>query len=147
MRKSKRNALIAILESIAAEEMAIAQLIEAESKKINFAIEYIKEHYSDADLRKLVEVNESATRMIAQLTALEVVLTQKMKLALEHMPEESQPGPCPPCPAPTPRPPCPKPQPCSPKSPCPRRCCPLCCPPGCEPNCCPRCCPNRFRFW
>jgi len=94
---TSEQAINEILISISKEESAVANVIDAESKKLKFAIEYIKNNYSDVNADKLIAINESAERLIEKATELEDVLKRKAELALSKLPPiECKPQPCPP---------------------------------------------------
>jgi len=102
---SRDQAINAILTSIAMEETALSRIINAESEKIQHAIEYIKSNRNCCGLQKLLEVNESAASMLEQVNDMQIILKNKLRTVVKLMP--------PPCP---PLPPCPPP--CEPCRPC-----------------------------
>jgi len=106
---SREEAINAIITSISMQEKALSHLIDAESKKIKFAIEHLETEDDCKAIQKLLEVNESAASLIDRVTDLEIVLKNKLRLVTNCVP------PKPPCPPP--KPPCPPPRPpCRPHS-------------------------------
>ncbi len=75
--KSKCDAASALVQSIAAEENAIAQILAAESEKLRKII--CMEHCSSDEL---LAANNSVANMVEKLTALEMVLKSKLDLIL-----------------------------------------------------------------
>lgn len=63
-----------IVESIALEEEAIAAILFAESKKIEKILEISE------DAEEILAVNESVGKMIKNITMLELILKNKLKL-------------------------------------------------------------------
>ena len=97
---TREEALIAIVASIAKEEESLAALIKAESEKINFAIER-----TDGNMCMLLKINESVDSVITHVGELQLILKNKLGLALSYLPKP--PSPCPPIPpVPPPKPPC-----------------------------------------
>jgi len=103
-----KKSLSAIVTSIAMEEEALALIMKAESEKINYAI---KQGFSKEDL---LAVNDSVSSLLGQINNLQLILKEKLRIALDHLPRP--PKPRPPCP---PKPPCPPHPPCPPCPPCP----------------------------
>ena len=93
---SQDQAINAILTSIAMEETALSHIINAESEKIQLAIEHIKCN-NCCDLQKLLEVNESAASLIEQVNDMQIILKNKLRCVVRLLP--------PPCPPPLPCPP------------------------------------------
>jgi|GEM_PF-5567750 len=124
----KTQALLAVINSIAAEQEAIARLINSETAKLKIAIEDLINGEIAPRAEELLlmqDILKSITGLIEGTTKLEEKLTEKMDIATNHLPPDP---PCPECP------PCPKPP--FPKLPCPE--CPECveCPECAE---CPPC--------
>ena len=94
---TREQAINAILASIAMEETALGHLINAESEKIQYAIEYVKSKNSSADLQKLLEINKSAAAMLEQIGDIQVTLKNKLRLAMSCFPPTPPLPPCPPC--------------------------------------------------
>ena len=90
---SQEDALSAIITSIAMEEVAIARILEAESEKIILATKHVKLNCTK-DMGVLLQANESARNLIAELTDMQFVLKRKLQLAVGALPEER----CPPQP-------------------------------------------------
>jgi len=95
---TRDQAINAILMSIAAEETALSHLIDAESKKIQYANEHLKLNKC-ADIQKLVDVNRSVESLIERINEMQRILKEKMHIALDH---KQHPSPKPPCPPPKP---------------------------------------------
>lgn len=119
---TREQALNMILVSIALEETALSHIIEAEREKIESVLDCLRESDCHCDVQNVLLVNNSAARMLERVLDIQMILKNKMDMALEAMPK---PCPCLPCPC-LPEPcPCP-PEPC----PCPPEPCPCChCPP------------------
>ncbi|MDR1664085.1 MAG: hypothetical protein LBR83_04075, partial [Clostridiales bacterium] len=83
---TREQALNAIITSIAMEETALSQLINAEGEKIKYAIDYIKKNYDNHNLQKFLEVNESASSLLDTINAMQVLLKSKLHTALNHLP-------------------------------------------------------------
>jgi len=115
------KAINAVITSIAAEEMALAGLIDAEKDKVRYAVKCAEAGgCTPCELQMLLDVNESVRDMMGQITDMQIVLKNKLALVARLVPKPC-PTPCPPCP----KPPCPKPcPPCPPHPPCPP--CPPC---------------------
>ena len=105
---TRDEALDAILTSIAMEEIALSRILNAEADKIQFAIEYIKNHKCDPTI--LLKINESADSLIGQINDMQIILKSKLKLVLDIIERD-----CPPTPPHPPRPPKP-PEPPKPRS-------------------------------
>ncbi|MCL1918021.1 MAG: hypothetical protein FWG14_06865 [Peptococcaceae bacterium] len=107
-----------ILLSIAMEELALSHVLNAEGEKIQQALDLVKCHKRDCDIQKLLDINESVSSMIAQISDLQIILKSKMQLAIKHLsclPVPSPPQPTPDKPCEPPRPPH---RPCPPQPPC-----------------------------
>lgn len=109
---SREQALDAIITSIAMEEVALSHIITAESEKINYVLEKID--HKKEDVKLILEVNKSASKMIEQVIDMQIILKNKLKNALEYLPKPQPMPPTPPCPKP--KPPCPPPVPPLPQS-------------------------------
>jgi len=83
----KEKALIAILDSIAAEERAIAGLIDAETKKLNAVIERIKIDACPQDLKLILEIQKSIIELMKQVCCVEENLKRKAELAIGALKE------------------------------------------------------------
>lgn len=69
------EAITRLIESVAEEQEALARILEAEHKKIERATELC-----GADLKDLVEVNQSVEHVLSAVTRLELAL--QLKLAM-----------------------------------------------------------------
>jgi len=88
------QALSAILTSIAMEEVALSHVITAESEKIRYVIEHAKTNGCDCtDMKSILAVNKSVADVIEKITALQVLLKEKLDIASRHI----TPKPVPPC--------------------------------------------------
>jgi len=96
---NKNDALAAVVASVAAEENALASLIQAESEKIRFAIEKTDPENS-VSMELLARINESVDSVIARTVELQGILKEKLRLTLGHIPKPPAPPPrpCPPSP-------------------------------------------------
>lgn len=88
---TRDQAINMILVSIAMEEMALSHVIEAESEKIKYTVDYLKKQDCCADIDRILEINESATKLIETIMDIQMILKKKMNHALEALPK-----PCPP---------------------------------------------------
>ena len=75
-------AIDAILTSIAAEEMSLSHIINAEGEKIQYVLSRC------ADISKVLEVNESITNMLDKIIDLQIILKSKMQLAKSFLKED-----------------------------------------------------------
>lgn len=100
---SRSEALDAIITSIAMEEVALSHIINAEGEKIQYILKAAK--HNKADVRDVLKVNESATALLEQVNDMQITLKNKLRLALQHLPEKKEvpkpkhihPHPKPPC--------------------------------------------------
>ena len=113
---TKEEALNAILTSIALEEIALAKILTAESKKIEHATKSI-DLKDKEQMELLLKINCSVADVIDKINDLQFMLKSKLRLVVGSMP-------CPPCPPSPPPKPCPPPKPPPPpqKPPCPPPC-------------------------
>ncbi|MCL2573233.1 MAG: hypothetical protein FWE34_01620 [Defluviitaleaceae bacterium] len=104
---SRKEALNAIITSIAMEEVALARILNAESEKIERAIENVN-WSNKKDREMIISINRSAAQVIERIGDLQIVLKNKLRLVTDCI------CPCPkPCPPIPPKPkPKPKPKPC-----------------------------------
>jgi hypothetical protein len=115
----KTQALLAIINSVAAEQEAIARLIDGETAKLKTSIEDLISGEIPPRAEELLlmqNILSSVTQLIESTTKLEEKLTEKLGIATNHLPPEP---PCPECPECPECPPCPEPPPCPPCPPCP----------------------------
>jgi len=96
---TRDEAINAIITSIAMEELALSHIINAESEKIKYAAKRVKDGDDCDGMQNLLKINESAACLIERVTDLQIILKNKLRLAIGCLP------PCPPCPPP--KPPCP----------------------------------------
>lgn len=88
-------ALNMILTSIAMEETALGNIINAESEKLKYVIESLTQCDSGKhDLDCLLAVNQSITRLLDSVTQNQMLLKNKMESVLQAMPTT---GKCPIC--------------------------------------------------
>lgn len=74
------QAVTNLIASIAAEEMALSRILNAESEKMQRAI-----CLNDIDLCKLLEINDSATNMVHAVANLELVLKDKLEFVANNL--------------------------------------------------------------
>jgi len=112
---TRDEAINAIIASIAAEELALSRIIEAESEKIKYVVGCAKSRgCQKEDLVNVLKINESAKDLLERVTDMQIVLKNKLALAARFLPMPCPPHPCPPCPPPKPKPkPKPKPRLCT----------------------------------
>ena len=91
---TRDQAINAILTSIAMEETALSHIISAESEKIRCAVKHIKSNCC-ADLKQLLEVNESAASLLEQVNDMQIILKNKLRSVVKLLPP--CPSPCEPC--------------------------------------------------
>ena len=100
-----------VVASIAMEESALSRIIDAEGDKLRYILDRCREA-SDCEEtpKKILEANESVTRLLDAVAQNQTILRNKLALALDAgggcSPEPPCPPPCPPLP---PGPPCPEP--------------------------------------
>ncbi len=86
------EAVNAVLTSIAMEETALSHIINAEGEKIQYAIENAKKLESasgskpGSDIRMILDVNDSVTAMLEQITDLQFILLNKLNKTLKRTP-------------------------------------------------------------
>ena len=68
-------AIDAILTSIAAEEVALSHIINAEGEKIQYALSQCK------DIQRMLEVNASVADILSIIVDLQMIIKTKMRLA------------------------------------------------------------------
>jgi len=83
----KERALIAILDSIAAEERAIARLIEVETQKLYVVLKRIERDACPKDLRLILEIQNSVVELMKQVCCVEDKLKTKAELAIGALKE------------------------------------------------------------
>lgn len=71
----RREAITKLIESVAKQEEALAEILEAEHRKIQKTTEL-----SSVDVDDLTEIDESVERVIAAITRLELALQLKLDL-------------------------------------------------------------------
>lgn len=74
------QAVTNVIASIAAEEMALSRILNAESEKMQRAI-----CLDDVDLCKLLEINDSATNMVHAVANMELVLKDKLEFVANSL--------------------------------------------------------------
>jgi hypothetical protein len=109
---TKDQSLHMILASIAMEEVALSHILNAEGEKIQYALGTLPGS-AGLDIDDVLAANQSAKEVISKVIDMQIVLKDKMKNAIDSLPEEPKPlppgcAPKPPCPYP-PMPPCPQP--------------------------------------
>ncbi|MGN0998014.1 MAG: hypothetical protein ACI4PO_00510 [Faecousia sp.] len=71
----RREAITKLIESVAKQQEALAEILEAEHRKIQKTTEL-----TNVDVDDLVEIDESVERVIAAVTRLELALQLKLDL-------------------------------------------------------------------
>ena len=74
------QAVVDLVESIALQENALSHILCAESRKMEAAM-----GLDGLDLRKLLEVNDSATNMVHAVANLELVLKDKLEFVANNL--------------------------------------------------------------
>lgn len=74
------QAVTNVIASIAAEEMALSRILNAESEKMQRAI-----CLEEVDLCKLLEINDSATNMVHAVANMELVLKDKLEFVANSL--------------------------------------------------------------
>lgn len=98
---TRERAINMILVSIAMEELALSHVIEAESDKMKYAFDYLQKQNCCAAIDQILQINESATKLIEAVMETQLILKKKMESALNALPKPC-PVPCPPCTVPNP---------------------------------------------
>ena len=79
---NKEEAINAILTSIAMEEAALSHILNAEGEKLQYAIAKLSSHTcGTSGVDKILQVNESVSSLLEQVTDLQLILKNKMRLA------------------------------------------------------------------
>ena len=112
---TREEAINAILTSIAMEETALSHIINAEGEKIQYAIQCIDCNQCCVAMQMILDVNRSVTSLIEQINDMQLLMKNKMRLAVNFLPQELNEGPCVPCFPTRPEKPCTNPcqNPCS----------------------------------
>ena len=71
----RREAITELIEAVAKQQEALAEILEAEHRKIQKTVEL-----SGVDVDNLVEIDRSAEQVLAAVTRLELVLQLKLDL-------------------------------------------------------------------
>lgn len=82
------QALRAILTSIAMEEVALSNIINAEKEVIQYILKSAKEN--KADVCDVLKVNESVSSMLEQVNDMQITLKNKLRLALKYLPKPEE---------------------------------------------------------
>lgn len=72
---TREQAITDLIQSVALQETALAHILNAEGEKMQ---KFINKEYVDND--DLLELNESVSRMVSNVTRLEVILQSKLEL-------------------------------------------------------------------
>lgn len=72
---SRREAITELIEAVAKQQEALAEILEAEHRKIQKAVEL-----AGVDVDDLVEIDESVEKVLAAVTRLELALQLKLDL-------------------------------------------------------------------
>lgn len=91
---TRDQALNMLLSSIAMEELALSNIMNAESEKIK----YILGKESQTCPQEVIDVNNSVTSLLETITQLQMLLKNKMEKVLDKIPSPTPPRPCPPQP-------------------------------------------------
>ena len=140
---TREQALTMIIASVAMEEQALSRILHAEGEKLRCILDRYKDACGCKTPKEILDANKSVTRLLETVAQNQLVLRDKLALAIEA---GGQCPPAPPCPPEPPEPPCrpePPEPPCRPEPPCPIPEPP--CPPP-EPPCLapPPPCPSLF---
>lgn len=87
---TREEAINAILTSIAMEETALSHILNAEGEKLQYAIRHVSSCDCCMGVQKMLEVNESVALMIEQVSDMQIILKNKMRLAASFLPYESE---------------------------------------------------------
>ena len=109
---TREQALTMVIASVAMEERALSRILHAEGEKLR----YILDHYQSAPgyretPRAILDANKSVTRLLETVAQNQMVLRDKLALALDAGGQYPPPCPEPEPPCPEPQPPCPEPEP------------------------------------
>lgn len=94
---TREQAINMILVSIAMEEMALSHIMEAESEKIKYVLDYQSNPDCCACIGQILEINESVSKLIETIMETQIILKKKMESALNALPKPCL-FPCPPRP-------------------------------------------------
>lgn len=72
---NRREAITELIEAVAKQQEALAEILEAEHRKVQKAVEL-----ANVDVDDLVRIDESVERVIAAVTRLELALQLKLDL-------------------------------------------------------------------
>ena len=78
---SRDEAINAILTSIAMEESALSHIINAEGEKIQYALKHVDADSCCKSVCRILEVNDSVTALVDQITDLQLLLKSKLRIA------------------------------------------------------------------
>ncbi len=82
------DALNIILASIGMEELALAHILNAEGEKIQFALGTLETATGAGTIEEILEVNNSANKMLRDVIKKEMLLSMKMEEVLNIVQED-----------------------------------------------------------
>jgi len=82
---TREQAINAILTSIALEETALSHIINAEGEKIQYALQNSCCKNCCDNMEIILEVNESVSCIIEQITDMQLILKSKLRLAAKFL--------------------------------------------------------------
>ena len=86
---TREEAIDSILTSISMEEAALSHIINAEGEKIQYILQQVESSACCNATQKVLEVNESVTSLLEQITDIQLLLKNKMRLLAKFLPSES----------------------------------------------------------
>ena len=81
---TRDEAINSVLASIAMEEAALSHIINAEGEKIQYAVKCAE----CCDMDKVLAVNKSVSGVIEQITDLQIILKNKLRIAISSLSPE-----------------------------------------------------------
>ena len=85
---SREESINSILTSIAMEETALSHIINAEGEKIQYVLQHVNTNTCCAAMQMILEVNESVASLLEQITDMQLLLKNKMRLLACFLPLE-----------------------------------------------------------
>jgi len=92
----REKAIDLLIASVAAEEFALAEIIDAEADKVNFVVGMLKDSCHEPKeaptIDELLEINEAVGNVLKKVIEKEILLDFKLESAIELMEMEKEKG-------------------------------------------------------